>query len=97
MHDGCEVLPEVVTAEIAFPECLLACLKVRVPAQAVHLPLATLSLDHEAEGAHLGALRRVRDPRREHEEIPFVDVDQLPLALLDRRKLPAHWMVSDEG
>ena len=82
LHDGHEVSAEIRAIKVALPKHLVALLKVGVPAETVELVRRALALDDEAKRA-LGALRRVRQPRRQQENLALADFDELAFAALD--------------
>eukprot|EP00966_Prymnesium_polylepis_P191336 4434138-Prymnesium_polylepis.1 len=87
LHDGDEVLAEVVAHKVALPQHLVAGLEVDVPAQPVGcLALLAPPLDDQAERPRLGPLRRVRNARRQQEDVALVDVHHFAAAAMDDRQ-----------
>ena len=86
--DGRQILAEVVAPKVLFPQHLVARVKVDVVAQpVVRLVVVPLPLDHQPERPLLRPLRRVRDPRRQQEDLALADSHRLAAAAVDDRQL----------
>ena len=78
LNDGDEVPAEVVAVEVLLPQNILRRAKVLVePQPVVRLVFIPLPLDHQSDRALVRTLRRVRDARRQQEDVALADVDDL--------------------